>query len=89
MTGFCRVGSSLSVCEGSTSVGAASQRRPRLRPVTGHRVNGERWVPFTIQGNPGWDAWDKWICCVCGHCGEWRDEWRVALGGRDRQVGRG
>eukprot|EP00955_Chlamydomonas_euryale_P104962 365604-Chlamydomonas_euryale.AAC.8 len=56
------------VCERSTSVGAAGRRRPRLRPVTGHPVNGERvpspygdrvpspygerWVPFTVPSNP-------------------------------------
>eukprot|EP00955_Chlamydomonas_euryale_P040039 351580-Chlamydomonas_euryale.AAC.2 len=49
MTIFGRVGGSTSVCERSTSVRAAGRRRSHLRPVTGHWVNGERWVPFTVQ----------------------------------------
>eukprot|EP00955_Chlamydomonas_euryale_P055315 356098-Chlamydomonas_euryale.AAC.2 len=37
-----RVGGLTSVCKRSTSVGAAGRRRPRLRAVTGHSVNGEQ-----------------------------------------------
>eukprot|EP00955_Chlamydomonas_euryale_P099391 365215-Chlamydomonas_euryale.AAC.3 len=49
---FGRIGRSTSVCERSTGVGAAGRQRPHIRPVTGCTVNGERWVPFTVQSNP-------------------------------------
>eukprot|EP00955_Chlamydomonas_euryale_P050398 354547-Chlamydomonas_euryale.AAC.5 len=45
---FGRVGDSTSVCESFTSAGAAGRRRPRLRPVTGHRVNGCRCCSLNL-----------------------------------------